>query len=93
MHTTLSAKCFGCYKILKIDFAAEFYCWTEQRLNVTQLFGFRLTETPKTPNTITVENSLSFLMAPNCWRFTWYDCRKLDRCAESEIWADHTFRH
>jgi hypothetical protein len=31
-------------------------------------------------------------MAPNGLRFTSYDCRKLDRFAESEFWADWTFR-
>jgi hypothetical protein len=42
-----------------------------------------------------VGNSLSFPMvynmAPNGKRFTSYDCRKLDRFAESEFWEDWTF--
>jgi hypothetical protein len=42
-----------------------------------------------------VGNSLSFPMVhnmvPNGLRFTSYDCRKLDRFAESEFWADWTF--
>jgi hypothetical protein len=31
-------------------------------------------------------------MAPNGQRFTSYDCRKPDRFAESDFWADWTFR-
>ncbi len=34
-HTILSAKRFRSYRILKIDFAADFCFWTEQRLNGT----------------------------------------------------------
>jgi hypothetical protein len=34
-HTTLSAKQFGGYRILKIDFATKFYFWREQWLNRT----------------------------------------------------------
>jgi hypothetical protein len=30
-------------------------------------------------------------ITPNCQRITSYDCRKLDRFAESEFWADWTF--
>jgi hypothetical protein len=40
------------------------------------------------PNTITVGNSLSFLTvhntAPISWRFTSYDCQKLDWFAETK---------
>jgi hypothetical protein len=32
-HTILSAKQFRSYRISKIDFAADFYFWTEQQLN------------------------------------------------------------
>jgi hypothetical protein len=50
--------------------------------------GLRLTETPEAPDTIMVDNSLSFLMAhhmsPIGWRFMSYDCRKLDRSAEQK---------
>jgi hypothetical protein len=70
-HMTLSTKRFGSYRILKIDFAAEFCCCTEQRLNGTQLLGFRLTETLKVPNTITVDNSLSFPTAHNTAPIGW----------------------
>jgi hypothetical protein len=56
-----------------------------------------LIETPEALNTIIVGNSLSFLMvynmAPNGQRFTSYVYQKLDRSAESEIWADCTFQH
>jgi hypothetical protein len=34
-HTILSAKRFRCYRIPKIDFAADFCFWAEQRLNET----------------------------------------------------------
>jgi hypothetical protein len=34
-HTILSAKRFRSYRILKIDFAADFCFWTELRLNET----------------------------------------------------------
>jgi SRSO17 transposase len=34
-HTILSAKWFRSYRILKIDFAADFCFWAEQRLNGT----------------------------------------------------------
>jgi hypothetical protein len=61
----LSAKWFRSYKIFKIDFAADFCFWTEQRLNGTQLLGLGLTETPKVPNTIMVGNSLNFPMVHN----------------------------
>jgi hypothetical protein len=88
-HTTLSAKRFRSYRILKIDFAAEFCLWMEQWLKGTKLLGLGLAETPKVLNTITVGNSLIFPMvhktAPNGWQFMSYDCRKLDRFVESEV--------
>jgi hypothetical protein len=94
---TLSAKQLGSYGISKIYFSAEFCFWTERRLNRTQLLGLGLTETPEVPNTITVRNCLGFPMvcdaAPIDWRFTSYNHRKLDRSAETEIWADYTFRY
>jgi hypothetical protein len=34
-HTFLSTKRFRSYRISKIDFAADFCFWTEQRLNGT----------------------------------------------------------
>jgi hypothetical protein len=34
-HTILSAKRFRSYRILKIDFAADFRFWAAQRLNGT----------------------------------------------------------
>jgi hypothetical protein len=96
-HSIRSTKFFGSYDILKYDFTAEFCFWTEQRLNGTQLLGLGWTETPEVLNTITVGHSLSFSMvhstASNYQRFMSYDYRKLDRCTESEIWADHTFQH
>jgi hypothetical protein len=71
-----------------MNFTAEFCFWTEQRLNGIQHLGFVLAKTLEVPHTITVENSLSFLMvyntAPISQRFTCYDCQKLDRYAESE---------
>jgi hypothetical protein len=62
---TLSAKRFRSYRISKIDFAADFYFWTELQLNGTQLLGLGLAETPKVSNTIMVGNSLSFSMVHN----------------------------
>jgi hypothetical protein len=64
-HMTLPAKWLRSYGILKIDFTAEFCFWTEQRLNVTQLLGLRLAETPKVLNTIMAGNSLIFPMVRN----------------------------
>jgi hypothetical protein len=96
-HKSLSAKRFRSYRILKIDFTAEFCFWTEQRLNETQLLGLGLTETPEVPNTIIVGNFLSFPMVHNMAlsnrRFMSYDCQKLNWCAEIDIWADYTSRH
>jgi hypothetical protein len=64
-HTILSAKRFRCYWISKIDFAADFCFWTEQRLILTQLLGLGLAETQKVPNTIMVGKSLIFPMVYN----------------------------
>jgi hypothetical protein len=61
----LYAKRFRSYRISKIDFAADFCFWTEQRLNRTQLLGLGLAETPKVPNTIMLGNSLSLPMVHN----------------------------
>jgi hypothetical protein len=62
---TLSAKRSRSYGLSKIDFAAESYFWTEQRLNGTQLLGLGLAKTLEVLNTITVANSLSFLTVHN----------------------------
>jgi hypothetical protein len=68
-HMTLSAKRFRCYRILTIDITAEFCFWTEQRQNGSSLFHLEQAETLEVPNTISEDNSLSFLMvhqtAPN----------------------------
>jgi hypothetical protein len=64
-HKTLSAKWFRSYEILKIDIAVDFCFWTEQRLKGTQHLGLGFVETPEVPNTITVDNSLSFLLVHN----------------------------
>jgi hypothetical protein len=61
----MSDKRFRSYGILKIDFAAEFCFWTEQRLNGIQLLGLGLAEILEVPNTITVGKSLRFLMLHN----------------------------
>jgi hypothetical protein len=53
------------------------------------------TETPGLPNTVSIGSSLCFPMihfiTSNGQRITSYDCRKLDRFAESKFWADWTF--
>jgi hypothetical protein len=64
-HTILSAEQFRSYRILKIDFTADFCFWTELRLNGTQLLGLGLAKTLKVLNTIMVGNSLSFPMVYN----------------------------
>jgi hypothetical protein len=48
-----------------IDIAAEFYFWTEQRLNGIELLDLGLTETPEVLNSITVGNSLFVPMVHN----------------------------
>jgi hypothetical protein len=59
-HTTLSTKRFRSYGILKIDFAADFYFWTELQLKGTQPLCLGLAETPEDPNTIRVVSTLRF---------------------------------
>jgi hypothetical protein len=61
-HITLSAKWFRSYGILMIDVAAELCFWTEQRKNGSLISSLGLAETPKVSNTISIYNSLSFLM-------------------------------
>jgi hypothetical protein len=67
----LSAKRFGSYGISKINFAAEFCSWSEQRLNGTKLLGLGLTETPKVLNINTVGNSLIFPMVHHTALISW----------------------
>jgi hypothetical protein len=64
-HTILSAEQFRSYRILKIDFTADFCFWTELQLNGTQLLGLGLSKTLKVLNTIMVGNSLNFPMVHN----------------------------
>jgi hypothetical protein len=64
-HTILSTKRFRCYRILKIDFTADFCFWTELPLNGTQLLGLGLAETLEVLNIIMVGNSLRFMMVHN----------------------------
>jgi hypothetical protein len=61
-YMTLSATWFRCYRILKIDIAVEFCTWTEQRHNRSSICSLGMAETPEVPNTISEDNSLSFLM-------------------------------
>jgi hypothetical protein len=61
-HTSLFAKQFRSYGILTIDIATEFYFWTEQRQNGSSVSSLRLAKTMDVPNTVLVDNSLSFLM-------------------------------
>jgi hypothetical protein len=61
-HMTLFAKRFRSYGILTIDIAAEFYFWIEQRQNGSSVSSLRLAKTMDVPNTVLVDNSLSFLM-------------------------------
>jgi hypothetical protein len=64
-YSSLSNSRFRRYRIFKIDFAADFYFWTELWPNGTQPLGLGLAETPEVPNTITVANSFSFPMVHN----------------------------
>jgi hypothetical protein len=64
-NMTLSAKQFRCYGILMIDVAAEFCFWEEQRQNGSSHLGLGLAKTLEVPNTISIANSLSFLMVHN----------------------------
>jgi hypothetical protein len=61
-HKTLSAKRFRSYVILTIDITAALCFWTEQRQNGSSISSLRLAETPEVPNTVLVDNSLSFPM-------------------------------
>jgi hypothetical protein len=61
-HTALSARWFICYKILKIDIAAEFCIRTEQWHNGFSISSLGLAETSEVPNTVLEDNSLSFRM-------------------------------
>jgi hypothetical protein len=59
---TLNAKRFRGYRILMIDVAAELCFWTEQRQNGPSISSLGLAETLEVPNTVLIDNSLSFLM-------------------------------
>jgi hypothetical protein len=59
---TLSTKWFRRYGILTIDVAAEFCFWIEQWRNGFSVSNLGLVETLEVPNTISVDNSLSFPM-------------------------------
>jgi hypothetical protein len=61
-HTTLSTKQFRSYGILTIDVDDEFCTWTEQQHNGSSISSLGLAKTSKVLNTISEENSLSFLM-------------------------------
>jgi hypothetical protein len=61
-HMTMSSKRFISYRILTIDVAAEFCSWIEQQQNGSSISCLGLAETPKVPNTVLEDNSLSFLM-------------------------------
>jgi hypothetical protein len=65
-HTILSVKWFISYRILKIDFVADFCFWTEQRLIGTQLLGLGLAKTLKVPNIIMVGTLSAFR-----WSIIW----------------------
>jgi hypothetical protein len=68
-HTTLCAEWFRSYGISTIDVATEVCFWTEQWRNGSSIFHLGSAETPKVLNTVSDDNSLSFLMvqqtAPN----------------------------
>jgi hypothetical protein len=59
---TLSATQFRSYGILTIDIAAELCFCTEQWQNGSSISSLGLAETPEVPNTISIDNSLSFPM-------------------------------
>jgi hypothetical protein len=86
-YSAPSDKRFRSSRILNIDLAAEFGFWTEHLLNGTELLGLGLTETLDVPNTIMVENPLSFPMVHNT------AVGSSTGLVETEIWADHTFQH
>jgi hypothetical protein len=64
-YSALSNSRFRRYRILKIDFTADFCFWIKLQLNGTQLLGLGLAETPGVPNTIMVASSIIFLMVHN----------------------------
>jgi hypothetical protein len=70
-----------------IDVAVEFYFWTEQHLNGTELLGLRLTETLEVPNTIMVGNPLIFPVIYNT------AVRNSTGLLNQKFWTDHTFQH
>jgi hypothetical protein len=45
-----------------INITAEFCTWTEQQPNESSISSLGLAETPEVPNTISEDNSISFLM-------------------------------
>jgi hypothetical protein len=61
-HATMSSRRFSSYGILTIDVAAEFCIQTEQRHNRSSISSLRLAETPEVLNTVSEDNSLSFLL-------------------------------
>jgi hypothetical protein len=61
-HMTLSAKQFRSYRNLMIDVAAVFCFWIEQRQNGSSISSLGLTKSQEVLNTVSVDNSLSFLM-------------------------------
>jgi hypothetical protein len=61
-RTTLFAKRFRSYRILTIDVAAEFCFSTKQLQNRSSISSLGLAKTLEVLNTVSVENSLSFLM-------------------------------
>jgi hypothetical protein len=61
-HTTLSASWFRSDGILTIDVADDFCIRTEQWHNGSSIFSLRLAETLEVPNTVSEDNSISFLM-------------------------------
>jgi hypothetical protein len=61
-NMTLSARRFRGYKILTIDVTAEFCIRTEQWHNGSSISSLGLAETPGVLNTISEDNSVSFLM-------------------------------
>jgi hypothetical protein len=70
----------------------ELDCTTVGRNKIPKI---KQTETPGLPNTVSIGSSLCFpkihFITSNSQQIMSYDCRKLDRFAESEFWADWTF--
>jgi hypothetical protein len=83
IYSASSDKQCRCYRILTVDFTAEFCFWTEQWRNETEVLGLGLTKILEVSNTIMIGNSLRFLMVhitvPNGQRIMSYDCQKPDR--------------